>query len=126
MTDHRTRILVVDDSLEYLSFMETLLTGEGFEVTVASSIGAARNHLRDGLPDVIISDVRMPDLPPFGVLDLLEADARTRDLPVLFCTGAEQEVESAAERLKRPRTDVLFKPFDIEELLARVARLAKR
>lgn len=125
MTDRGTRILVVDDSLEYLGFMEALLTAEGFEVTIASSVAAARDHLRNGRPDVIIADVRMPDMPAFGVLDLLEARAQTRDVPVLFCTGAEQEVEAAAERLRRPGTDVLFKPFDIDELLARVARLAK-
>ena len=126
MTEHGTRILVVDDSFEYLGFMETLLTAEGFEVTVASSLAGVRDHLRNGCPDVIISDVRMPDIPAFGVLDLIEADAKTRDVPVLFCTGAEQEVEAAAERLRRPATDVLFKPFDIDELLARVDRLAKR
>jgi len=126
MTEFGTRILVVDDSIEYLGFMETLLTGEGFVVTLAASVGAVRDHLRDSRPDVIISDVRMPDLPAFGVLDLLKADPRTRDLPVLFCTGAEQEVEAAGERLQRPDTDVLLKPFDIDELLARIARLVKR
>ena len=91
MTDQGPRILVVDDSPEYLGFMETLLTAEGFEVTVAPTGAAVRRYLLDGCPDVIISDVRMPDMPPFGMLDLIERDAKTRDVPVLFCTGARHK-----------------------------------
>lgn len=123
MTNRSMRILVVDDSSEYLAFMKALLRAEGFEVMVAPSGNAARIALAEALPDLVISDVRMPDMPPFGVLDLIEADEKTRDIPILFCTGAVQEIEDAAERLQRPRTDVLPKPFDIDDLLARVARL---
>jgi DNA-binding response OmpR family regulator len=117
------RILLIDDSPEFLGFMEALLTSEGFAVSVAQTAGAVRARLADGRPDLIISDVRMPEMPAFGVLNLVEMDERTRDVPILFCTGAVQEVEEAGERLKQRGAQVLFKPFDIDDLLARIAAL---
>jgi CheY-like chemotaxis protein len=103
--------------------METLLKSEGFEVAAARSAEETRERLATMRPDLVISDVRMPRMPPFGVLDLLDRDEKTRHIPVLFCTGAVQEIEDAHMRLRRPGTDVLLKPFDIDELLARIARL---
>ena len=125
MTSRPTCILVIDDSKEYLGFMEALLTSEGFRVEPASSVEAARELLATIRPDLVISDVRMPGTPPFGILDLIDASEKTRGIPVLICTGAVQEVESAADRLKQPRRDVLFKPFDIDELLARVTHMTR-
>jgi twitching motility two-component system response regulator PilH len=117
------RILIVDDSVEYLNFMQMLLGAEGFDAEVAASPADLSERLQDRRPDLVISDVRIPGHAAFAVLDLLAADERTRDIPVLICTGAVQEVEAATARLRGERIDVLFKPFDIEELLTRVARL---
>jgi DNA-binding response OmpR family regulator len=125
MTNRSLRILVLDDSPEYLAFMRALLTAEGFQVEVAQSGAAARTALATTLPDLIISDVRVPDMPAFGMLDLVDTDEKARGIPVLFCTGATREVEEAAGRLKRPRTEVLLKPFDVDDLLACVSRLAQ-
>lgn len=119
-------ILIVDDSVEYLNFMQLLLGAEGFRAEIAASTTALRERLADGTPDLIISDVRLPGDVAFAVLDVLEATEATRHIPVLLCTGAIQEVEQQAERLHRAGLDVLFKPFDIEELLTRVARLCSR
>ena len=116
-------ILIVDDSVEYLNFMQLLLHGEGFEAEIAATTTAMQEQLRQNRPDLVISDVRMPGNGPFAVLDLLAADERTRHIPVLLCTGAVQEVEEAADRLKRDGIEVLFKPFDIEVLLECVSRL---
>jgi DNA-binding response OmpR family regulator len=117
------RILVVDDSVEYLNFMQLLLSAEGFHADVASSMVAFSEQLRDARPDLVISDVRIPGQEAFAVLTLLGDDERTRAIPVLLCTGATQEVEEQSERLQQAGVDVLFKPFDIEELLDRVSRL---
>ena len=116
-------ILIVDDSVDYLDFMRLLLDAEGFRAEVASSTAALQEQLQRGCPDLVISDVRMPGQTPFAVLDVLEGDERTRRIPVLVCTGAVQEVQEFAERLKRDRLEVLFKPFDIDDLLQCVGRL---
>lgn len=117
------RILIVDDSVEYLNFMQLLLDAEGFEAWIAPSTAVMQDHLRDATPDLVISDVRIPGNGAFAVLDLLAADDATRRIPVLLCTGAVQDVEEQAARLKRDGIEVLFKPFDIEVLLDRVCRL---
>jgi DNA-binding response OmpR family regulator len=117
------RVLIVDDSVEYLSFMQLLLDAEGFEASTAATPTAMQEALKHQTPDLVISDVRIPGNNAFAVLDLLHADARTRRIPVLLCTGAVQEVEEHADRLKRDGVEVLFKPFDIEALLERVSRL---
>lgn len=117
------RILIVDDSREYLNFMQLLLGAEGFRAEIAESSAALRRQLGLFLPDLVISDVRMPGDVAFAVLDVLEASETTRRIPVLLCTGAVQDVEQQAGRLQRENLDVLLKPFDIEELLTRVQRL---
>ncbi|MBI2760491.1 MAG: response regulator [Chloroflexi bacterium] len=126
MTDHRGRILVIDDSPEYLGFMETLLTSEGYLTEVAGTLDGARERLLLARPDLIISDVRMPGLPAFAVLDLIDANDKLRSIPVLLCTGAVQEIDEAANRLRRTAVTVLYKPFDIDDLLARITELLKR
>lgn len=117
------RILIVDDSVEYLNFMQLLLGAEGFQAAIAPSVTAMEEFLGDQTPDLIISDVRMPGNGAFAVLDYVRANDETKGIPVLLCTGAVQEVEEQAERLKQERVEVLFKPFDIEVLLERVTRL---
>ena len=123
MTSHARHVLVVDDSRDFLDFMKAFLSAEGFDVATAQSPEAIRDALRAGRPDLVIADVRMPGLAPFGVLDLVAAEEHLRDLPILFCTGAVQEIEDAAERLRRPHTDVIAKPFDIDEILIRIDQL---
>ena len=117
------RILIVDDSIEYLHFMQLLLDAEGFEAQIAPTTAAMREVVQRRPPDLVISDVRLPDDGPFAVLDLLRADEATCRIPVLLCTGAVQEVEERADRLQRDGVDVLFKPFDIDVLLEHVSRL---
>jgi twitching motility two-component system response regulator PilH len=119
------QILIVDDSVEYLNFMQLLLRTEGFNAEVASSVAALEQQLEAATPDLIISDVRMPGNCAFAVLDLLRSSEQTRNIPILLCTGAVQEVKERAGLLESDRIDVLFKPFDIEVLLGRITRLCQ-
>ncbi|MGD9889990.1 MAG: two-component system response regulator [Dehalococcoidia bacterium] len=120
------QILIVDDSVEYLNFMQLLLGAEGFRAEIAASVAAMEQQLAVVTPDLIISDVRMPGNCAFAVLDHLRSQEQTKDIPVLLCTGAVQEVNERAGRLEQDRVDVLFKPFDIEVLLGRITRLCER
>jgi DNA-binding response OmpR family regulator len=117
------RILIVDDSIEYLHFMQLLLDAEGFDAQIAPTTQAMREALQLRTPDLVISDVRLPGDGAFAVLDLLRADEATCRIPVLLCTGAVQDVEEQAARLQRDGIEVLFKPFDIDVLLEHVSRL---
>src|SRR5581483_9981668 len=117
------RILIVDDSTEYLNFMQVLLGAEGFQAITAENVAAMEAALAQQQPDLVISDVRIPGDDAFAVLDLLASKEDARRIPVLLCTGAVQEVEAQSARLQRDGVEVLFKPFDIDVLLDRVNRL---
>ena len=119
------RILVVEETEPIRDVMQTLLTEEGYDVTATPSLDSAREQLAGERPDLVICDVRVPGAPVFPILDVLDADEQTRDIPVLLCTGVLADLEAAPERLIRPDTEVLFKPFDIEELLSATGRLAR-
>jgi DNA-binding response OmpR family regulator len=119
------QILIVDDSVEYLNFMQLLLRAEGFDAEVAASVAAMEQQLESATPDLIISDVRMPGNCAFAVLDLLRSNEQTRNIPILLCTGAVQEVEERTGLLDSGGIDVLFKPFDIEALLGRITQLCQ-
>ena len=123
MCDRTRRILVIDDDVETLDFLRLFLAAEGFAVRTAHSLAAAEAELTATRPDIVICDARLPGLPVFAVLDWLRANPRMRDLPILVCTGAVNEVEAAGERLQQGRTLVLLKPFDINDLLAQLDRL---
>ncbi len=116
-------ILVVDDDGPILGLLRVLLESEGYPVVTATSVREARTSLAERRPDLVLCDVRLPDAPPFALLDRLLSDPATAQLPVVVCSGAIREIEQATERLAHPHVAVLLKPFDIDELLATVARL---
>jgi DNA-binding response OmpR family regulator len=117
------KILIVDDSPDYLSFVQQFLEGEGFQVDTAESTDSMLTVLGTWTPDMVISDVRIPGDAAFAVLNQLRSDDRTRAIPVLLCTAALQEVEESAEHLRREGVEILLKPFDIDVLLDKVRRL---
>ncbi|MFN8559886.1 MAG: response regulator [Dehalococcoidia bacterium] len=123
MPNSARHILVVDDSAEFLAFMQAMLDAEGFGVDIAADFGAARRLLSTRRPDLVISDVRLPGVEPFGILDVLAASDQMRGVPVLFCTAGVEEVRAAADRLNREGVAVLFKPFDIDDLFQQIACL---
>lgn len=117
------RILVIDHEPDFLDFMATLLREEGHRVMTAASIEAARGQLEVDRPDLIISDLSIWNRSPEQILAALDQQPVSRDIPVLFCTALKLEVEPATTLFDRPNVDVVLKPFDIEDLLSRVARL---
>lgn len=125
MRDERARghVVVVDDSPDYLHFMEVLLRAEGFSVAALQAVNALPGALSAERPDLIITDACLPGMPPFSVLDQLRSRAATASIPVLVCTGAVNEVREHREELARDGVDVLMKPFDVEALLDRIAAL---
>ena len=117
------RILVVDDDDALRHLLQVLLESDGYTVVTASTTQEALAALREGPPDLVLCDVRLPDAPPFALVDHLASDLATMHLPLVVCSGAVREIEQAGERLARPHLAVLLKPFDIDALLATVARL---
>src|SRR5439155_27373794 len=88
------RILAVDDEADMLAFLETILTGAGATVATAASAGEALARVDVGRPDVIVSDLAMPDRDGFAFLRTLRAGGAT--MPVIALTA----LASSADRLR--------------------------
>lgn len=112
-------ILAVDDDELIRELLKVALTRAGYEVTLASDGHDALQRLGEATPDLIISDVMMPGLDGFALIERLRSDTSTRAVPLIFLTsrGATTDV---VRGLGLGADDYLVKPFDVGELLARV------
>jgi DNA-binding response OmpR family regulator len=120
------RILVIDDSADLLRILDIVLSDEGFVVDLAPSAKAATELLLTTRPDLIICDLGTVDIGNFRVLSVLDANEKTRGTPVLFCTASDaRRIGPALAAFNRPETAVLYKPFDLDDLLAHVVRLCR-
>lgn len=120
------RILVVDDDPESREVLAVVLTRCGASVTLAGSVAEALEQLCADIPDVIISDIAMPVVDGYGLLERLRGstDPRWRALKVLALT-AHASVQDRASALRAGFDDYLSKPFDAATLSHRVAELAR-
>ncbi len=109
------RILVVDDEAVMREVLEMRLEQMGFQVHLAASGGEAREVTESVQPDLVISDVMMPDMDGLELLRILKAGDTSR--PVVLIT-AHGTVDSAVEALKQGALDFLTKPLDYEKLEA--------
>jgi two-component system, OmpR family, response regulator MprA len=116
------RALVVEDDEDIADVLRRSLRLEGYDVRVAvdglAAIGAYEEHA----PDVVILDLGLPELDGLDVARRLRADG---DVPILMLT-ARDAVESRVQGLDSGADDYLVKPFDRQELLARLRALLRR
>jgi len=123
MSSTMTRILTVDDSASMRALLLHALSGNGFEVAQAEDGLAALEWLAGNDADVVITDINMPRLDGFGLIERLRAGSRHCDRPILVLT-----TESSDEKKARARaagaTGWIVKPFDTEKLVAAVRRVA--
>lgn len=110
-----------DDGIREVAALALGLVG-GWEVETAATAEAARRNALARRPDVVLLDVMMPDIDGVSTIALLRADARTRDLPVIFLTAKSWSV-SAADWENLDLTGVIAKPFDPMTLADQVTRL---
>ncbi|MCW5210907.1 response regulator, partial [Desulfobulbus sp. N3] len=112
-------ILIVDDVPENLQLLVSFLTAQGYQVRPASDGELALAAVKKRLPDLILLDIKMPDMDGFEVCRRLKADERTCNIPVIFISA----LSSLEDRLKGFAVgglDYIIKPFEEVEVLARV------
>jgi signal transduction histidine kinase len=112
-------ILFVDDDADSLRFVGRLLMEEGYQVHAAASGRDAIDIARTVQPDLILLDIRMPDLDGIEICRALKAAERTRAIPVVFLTGRSDE-PSLLKAFDAGGADYVVKPFEPRTLLARV------
>jgi signal transduction histidine kinase/DNA-binding response OmpR family regulator len=115
----RSRILLADDNADMRDYVRRLLS-EQYEVEVVADGKLALEAAWRQRPDLILSDVMMPRLDGFGLLQALRNDAELRDIPVIFLSARAGE-EAKLDGLRQGADDYLIKPFSTRELIARVA-----
>ena len=115
----RPRVLVADDNSDMRQYLARLLS-EQYEVKTVADGHAAIQAAHQYSPDLIISDVMMPILDGFELLNALRADNETRTIPVILLSARAGE-ESRVEGIQAGADDYLIKPFSARELLARVS-----
>ena len=119
------RLLVVEDEPSLLQAVAVCLRAEGYDVTTARNGVEALTRAAESLPDLIISDIRMPKMDGYTLARGLRAAPRTALVPIIFLTAKDE----TADRIAGFRAGVdayLTKPFEPDELTAVVAGILNR
>ncbi len=119
------RLLVVDDEPKLLRAIALDLKGEGYDVSTARSGNEALISIAQKLPDLIVSDIRMPGMDGYALARRLRQNQSTALIPIVFLTAKD----TTADRIEGFRTGVdayLTKPFEPDELLAVIASILSR
>jgi len=119
------QLLVVDDDPSLLLAVSETLRAEGYEVVTARRASEAMVRVAESLPDLIISDIRMPGMDGYALARNLRSAPRTRLVPIVFLTAKDD----LADRITGFRTGVdayITKPFESEELIAIVKNILER
>lgn len=116
------RILIVEDDVDILRLLSRELEDAGFEVAAYDSGMRGLSAVRESSPDLVILDLGLPDLSGQEIARRLR---HTGNIPIIILTAAD-EVGTKVEMLNAGADDYLAKPFDLDELEARVRALARR
>ena len=114
----QSRIHIVDDDTDHLSALADLLQTAGYDIQTFDAARAALDALSDP-PDLVISDLRMPDIDGLGLLKTLRE--QTVSVPVILLTG-HGDVGQAVEAIRSGAEDFLEKPYDSAHLLSVIER----
>jgi adenylate cyclase len=119
MHDKETRILIVDDIEENLKVLSETLTENGFYPLQAKNGRRALEIAEKALPDLILLDIKMPEMDGFQTIGELKSRDATKGIPVIFIS-ALSDIEDKVKGFKAGAVDYVSKPFREEEVIARV------
>jgi two-component system cell cycle response regulator len=112
-------ILVVDDVALNLRLLRQLLSDLGYEVRLANNGKQALESIRSQKPDLILLDIKMPDMDGYQVCKVLKSDDSTRDIPIIFLS-ALGEIFDKVKAFNLGAVDYMTKPFQFEEIAVRI------
>lgn len=113
------KILVVDDLLENLRLLASLLIEEGYEVRRAPDGAMALSNIPRFQPDLVLLDIMMPDLDGYEVCTQIKANPNSQDIPVIFLSALDLTFDKI-KAFEVGAADFIHKPFHPAEVLARV------
>ena len=119
MNENKTDILVVDDTPANLKLLTSILSANNYKVRPASSGMIALRSIEAKIPDLILLDIRMPDMDGFEVCKKLKENEYSMDIPVIFISAMD-DVRDKVKAFNVGGIDYVTKPFEPEEVLARI------
>ncbi len=112
-------ILAIDDTPENLALLSQILTEKGYKVRSVTKGSTAIRGAKAAPPDLILLDVKMPEMNGYEVCQHLKADEKTRNIPIIFIS-ALGDVFDKVKAFQMGGVDYITKPFQVEEVLARL------
>lgn len=119
------RVLAIEDESDILEVIEYNLDREGFEVTTSKSGQEGLDQIREERPDIVLLDLMLPDLDGLEVCRKIRDDDELREIPVIMVTAKDTESEVVLG-LGVGADDYVTKPFNPQELVARVKAVLRR
>lgn len=117
--ESKSKILVVDDLLENLRLLSTLLVEEGYDVKRSPDGPMALSNVPRFQPDLVLLDIMMPEMDGYAVCKQLKANPNTADIPVIFLSALDLTFDKI-KAFEVGAADYINKPFHPAEVIARV------
>lgn len=112
-------ILIIDDNPGNLKLLTKMLSEQGYRVRISPSAKLGIDSVMTELPDLIILDIKMPEMDGYEVCEQLKVNQKTQDIPIIFVTGLEDAIDKV-KAFQVGAVDYIVKPFKIIEVIARV------
>jgi PleD family two-component response regulator len=124
-TNKAHKIFIVEDDLDLAEMLSAYFRAQGYEVSNAVRGVDAVHAISEETPDIVVLDIRLPDIDGYEVCRRIRRSRRTQNIPVIFLTE-KREREDKLAGLELGAVDYITKPFDIQELRLRVRNSLRR
>ena len=125
MTDTKSKILIVEDDLDVAEMLNAYFRVQGYDVFTVNWGEDGVRSCQTIHPDLVILDIRLPDIDGYEVARRLRSDRRTAEVPIIFLTE-KRDRQDRLQGLEIGADDYITKPFDVQELRLRVRNALKR
>ncbi len=122
--NEQKRILCVDDEPVNLKLLEAVFVPKGYEVVMANNGREALERISEKRIDIVLLDAMMPEMIGFDTCRRIKEDERYRNIPVVMITALRSK-EDRIKSIEAGAEDFISKPFDVEEVIARVKMLLR-
>jgi DNA-binding response OmpR family regulator len=125
VTNAKQKILIVEDDIDVAEMVTAYFRAQGYEVLTVNWGEDGVRSCQTNHPDLVILDIRLPDIDGYEVARRLRSDRRTGDVPIIFLTEKRERADKL-QGLELGADDYITKPFDIQELRLRVRNALQR
>jgi signal transduction histidine kinase len=112
-------IFIIDDKAENLMYLKEILKEESYDIKATSDAIFAQEAIKKILPDLILLDIKMPELNGFELCKILKLDSKTKEIPIIFISALD-DIDSKIKAFEEGGVDYITKPFQQQEVKARV------